>query len=232
MIVLTGLSIGLDRMLQITAIARTINPRVIVVAGGPPVRIFPRFSARFFDYVCAGDIEQLLEIVDEAFGPAYRAEPMRPRYDLAYWIGRHGHAESSRNCNFACSFCSLTGEGAQYRKYSPQYLADQLEAIGPKYSIHFIDNNFYGNDRRFFHARLDVIDDFRRRGYFRYWTALLTSDFYVDDDNLRRVQETGCAGFFTGIESFDTESLERYNKRQNTTLPQIELMRRALAHGP
>ena len=41
MLVLTGLTHCFDRMLHLTAYARTRNPKVIVVAGGPPVRALP-----------------------------------------------------------------------------------------------------------------------------------------------------------------------------------------------
>ena len=41
MLVLTGLTNCFDRMLHLTAYARTKNPKVIVVAGGPTVRALP-----------------------------------------------------------------------------------------------------------------------------------------------------------------------------------------------
>ena len=85
-----------DRMLHLTAYARTKNPKVIVVAGGPPIRALPALSRRFFDYPCPGDIEQLREVIIEVFGPAFAAEEMVPRYDLADWLGNIGHVESSR----------------------------------------------------------------------------------------------------------------------------------------
>lgn len=234
MIVITGLSVCLDRMLQIAGQAKSRNSKVITVAGGPPIRILPQFASKFFEYVCTGDIEQLQEIVRDAFGSAYVANSMLPRMDLAYWIRSHGHIESSRNCNFACSFCSLTGEGVKYQKYSLDYLRKQLElvrATGRKYSIHIIDNNFYGNDRQFFYDRVEVLREYRDRKYFKYWTSLLSGDFYLNIDNLQRVADSGCAGFFTGIESFDQQSLQNYNKLQNTKLAQIDLMRRSLGHG-
>src|SRR5437764_14611378 len=69
MIVMTGLSTSLDRMRHITAYARTKNPRVIAVAGGHAVRSLPRYCRQFFDYCCLGDVEQLREVIAEAFGP-------------------------------------------------------------------------------------------------------------------------------------------------------------------
>src|SRR5207247_1625957 len=66
MMVLTGLTNGFDRMLHLTAYARTKNPKVIVVAGGPPVRALPLLARRVFDYSCRGDIEELQEVIAEA----------------------------------------------------------------------------------------------------------------------------------------------------------------------
>lgn len=231
MIVLTGLSNCLDRMLHVTAYARSKNKKVIVVAGGPAIRAFPRYASLFFDYCCSGDIEQLLEVVHDAFGAEYVAREMVPRLDLAYWIGHHGHVESSRYCNFRCNFCALTGEGGRYQKYDLAYLEKQFLLMGKRRTVHFIDNNFYGNDRDFFFARLDLIDHYRRKGHFRYWSALVSSDFFYDEENLRQAAATGCTALFSGIESFDNKSLHSYNKRHNTKLPQVELIRRTLTHG-
>ena len=57
MLVLTSLTNAFDRLLHLTAYARSKNPKVIVVAGGPAVRALPLLSQRFFDYSCLGDIE-------------------------------------------------------------------------------------------------------------------------------------------------------------------------------
>src|SRR6185369_148392 len=48
MLVLTGLTNGFDRMLHLTAYVRSKNPKVIVVAGGPPVRSLPLTSEKVF----------------------------------------------------------------------------------------------------------------------------------------------------------------------------------------
>ena len=59
MLVLTGLTSGLDRMLHLAAYAKTLNPRVVTVAGGPAIRALPRFAASRFDHSCLGDVEEL-----------------------------------------------------------------------------------------------------------------------------------------------------------------------------
>lgn len=231
MLVLTGLTNGLDRMLHLTAYARTLNPRVIVVAGGPAIRAFPALTSPIFDYACRGDVEQLREVITDVFGAAYVAEEMIPRFDLAYWVGWIGHVESSRNCNFRCSFCTMTGEGRGYWKYSIDSVRKQIAAMGRKRAMLFIDNNFYGNDRNFFLARLELIREMRAAGHFGGWSALVTNDFFYRQDNLDLAREAGCIGLFSGVESFDTEWLTSVNKTQNTHASPVQLIRKCLDTG-
>ncbi len=230
MLVLTGLTTSFDRMLHLTAYARTLNPKVVVVAGGPPVRALPRRSRRFFDYACDGDIEQLQAIAREVFGPAYVATEMVPRFDLFDCGGITGYVESSRYCNFHCSFCALTAEGRKYRTYDLDYVRHQVEAVGNKHVV-FIDNNFYGNNRRYFLDRVEMLGQFHRAGRIRGWSALVTEDFFHKPENLALCAESGCFALFSGVESFDSEILSSYNKRQNTLLPQVDIIRRCLEAG-
>ena len=230
MLVMTGLTSAFDRMLHLTAYARTKNPNVIVVAGGSPIRAIPNYSRRFFDYSCCGDIEELNEVIVDVFGKEYVAQEMLPRYDLAYWTRRFGYIETSRNCNFRCTFCSLTGEGVGYQKYDLEYIRKQIIAMGKKKNVIFIDNNFYGNDRMYFLERLELIKDMRKAGFFRNWVALVTSDFFYKDENLELVRNAGCLGLFSGIEAFDTQWLKN-NKAQNSCISQVELISKSLDAG-
>jgi hypothetical protein len=231
MLVLTGMNTAFDRMLHVTAYARTRNPRVIVVAGGPLVRVLPALCARFFDYCCSGDVEQLREVVRDAFGEGFAAAHLRPRFDLAPWIGRIGYAESSRNCNFRCSFCTLTAQRQPYGKYALGDLRRQIVAQGPRRIVVFLDNNFYGNDRDYFIGRLGLLKELREQKVLRGWAALVTGDFFLKDENLALAKDAGCEALFTGVESFDTQWLRRVNKGQNTRREPVELIRSCLDSG-
>ena len=231
MLVLTGLTNAFDRMLHLTAYARAKNPKVVVVAGGPPIRALPQLSRRFFDYPCHGDIEELREVITEVFGPAFATEQMVPRYDLAYWLGSIGHVEASRSCNFRCSFCSMTGEGREYQSYPLEDLRRQIIAMGRKKRLFFVDNNFYGTDRNLFAARLELIKLMRQEGYFGDWAALVTNDFFHTAENLERVRDAGCRLLFSGVESFDVAWLRDVNKKQNIRRSQMELITRCLDAG-
>ena len=231
MLVLTGLTNSFDRMLHLTAYARSKNPKVIVVAGGPTVRALPLLAEKFFDYSCLGDIEELQEVIREAFGSAYVAREMLPRYDLAYWLGRIGYIETTRNCNFRCAFCSLTAEGNGYQTYDLDYIRQQFIASGKRRRMFFCDNNFYGSDREHFKAKLGLIQEMRAAGHFNEWGALVTNDFFRRDDNLRLIREAGCELLFSGLESFDNEWLRNFNKLQNTSAPQVEMVKKSLNAG-
>ncbi len=231
MLVLTGVTNAFDRMLHLAAYARTKNPRVVIVAGGPAIRAMPRLARRFFDYVCLGDVEELGEVVAEAFGRPYVAEEMTPRYDLAYWLGDFGYAETSRYCNFRCSFCALTGEGRRYQPYPLDDVRRQVRAMGKRKYLVLIDNNFYGNDRTSFLARVAVMRELWQAGHFGSWAALVTNDFFAHDEHLSLLHDAGCLALFSGVESFDTRWLRSYNKTQNTVLPQVELIQKCLTAG-
>jgi len=231
MLVLTGLTNAFDRMLQLAAYARSRNPRVILVAGGPAIRALPRYARRFFDYPCTGDIEEMADVAADAFGPEYVSAEMFPRFDLADWMGPFGYVESSRNCNYRCSFCSLTAEGYAYRPYSLDYIRRQLLALGKRRFVTFLDNNFYGNDGDFFRARVALLRELRRDSRIPHWGALVTNDMFCDERNVTLAREAGCYALFSGIESFDTEVLRGYRKFQNTTIPQVDMVRLCFEAG-
>ena len=232
MLILTGLNTAFDRMLHLTAYVRTKNENAIVVAGGPAIRNLPNLSKRYFDYICLGDIEELQQVVEDAFDKQHVADQMNPRYDLAYWMTQFGYVESSRYCNFKCSFCSLTGEGHGYKKYDLEFIRRQIINLGKRTDpVVFIDNNFYGNDRRFFLDRLALIRELRSDGYIKRWSALVTNDFFYDDENLALAKEAGCVALFSGLESFDVKWLQSVNKLQNTRIEQIEIVRKCLQAG-
>jgi hopanoid C-2 methylase len=231
MLVLTGLTTALDRMLHVTAYARSKNPKVIVVAGGPAVRMLPQFCSQYFDYCCQGDVEELRDVIEEAWGAAYAAEKMFPRFDLVHWIGHIGHVESSRYCNFRCAFCTLTAEGRGYQMYDVEHVRRQIRAAGKRRILLFIDNNFYGNNRDFFLARMEMLRELHREGAFGGWAALVTSDFFLDERNLQLAKESGCVALFSGVESFDLSWLRSMNKFQNTRCSTVDTIRKTLDAG-
>jgi len=232
LIVLTGLTAAFDRLLHVTAYARTANPDVVVAAGGHGVRALPRYSEQFFDYTCLGDVEEIETVITSAFGPEYVSKEFLPRYDLAYWMKTFGYAESSRNCNFKCGFCSLTGVGLKYDMQSPEYLDAQFEQMGKRSILYFLDNQVMGSGHDSLKARLDEVQKRREKGQFKYWGAFVTNAFFWEDRNIEMARDTGCMSVFVGVESFDDKAwLKSVNKKQNSRTSQVDLIRRSMDGG-
>lgn len=231
LLVLTGLNPAFDRMKQLAAYARTLNPRIAVAMGGSVARVLPNLCRRYFDYVCTGDVESIRDVLDDVFGPGHAADNPLPRYDLTKWLKWIGFAESSRNCNFRCGFCSMTAENRPHMGYDAEYIRHQVDALGYRPCLMLLDQNFYAGTRTFFRERLAVLRQLYEEGKIGGWSGLVTTDFYTDPENLRLAKEAGCIGFFSGVESFSREQLAAYRKKQNLILPQEEAIRRSLDAG-
>ncbi len=237
MLVLTGVNTAFDRMLHLTAYARTKNRNVIVVAGGPAIRALFQYSKKFFNYCCLGDIEQMAEVIEDSFGKDYVSRDflekgwVMPRYDLAYWMGMIVYVESSRNCYCSCTFCSLTAEGVKYRPYDLEYLRQQFMALGKRKIVMYLDNNFGGTDKRFLFERFELTKDLWKKQFFWRWCALVSGDFFLEEENINLARDSGCWSLFSGIESFDRQALLSFNKYQNTLIPQVEIIRKCLKAG-
>lgn len=234
MLVLTGLNVAFDRMLHITAYVKTKNNQAVVVAGGPAIRSLYRYAQQFFDFCCRGDLEELAAVVEAEFGPAYLSTTYRernwivPRYDLAYWMKLIRYVESSRYCYFKCNYCSLTAEKGSYQPYDLAYVRSQILNLGRKSLIHFLDNNFASNNRKFTLARFALLKELHESGHICKWGAEVTCDFFFEDQNLELAVESGCGGLFCGVESFDQATLTNFKKQQNTCMPQVELIQKSL----
>lgn len=231
-VVFCGLTASFDRFRQLSAYIRTRNPSVVTIAGGLAIRSLPRYATQWFNYACRGDVDEIAALISGAFGADAVAEHPVPRYDLANWLGPWiGYAESSRNCNFRCSFCSLTADSRSWRGHDPEFFVRQLEAMGPRRILHIADNQFGGPDPQSLTERLTVLAEARRRGLFRWWAGFVTDSFLWDEKHLEMARASGCISLLIGVESFDEQWLRRMNKRQNLRVPQVELIRRTMEAG-
>ncbi|MCP5463613.1 MAG: radical SAM protein [Deltaproteobacteria bacterium] len=230
-LVLTGLNNAFDRMKQLTAYAKTKSPKCVVIAGGSAVRVLPKLSQEFFDIVSLGDAGDIKRIINSEWGVDHTNPDPMPRYDLCNWMRHVGYVESSQNCNFSCSFCSLTAEGGHFQNYSLEFIKRQIKAIGKNKAIIFLDNNFFGNDSKFFDQKIDLLGELHDEGYLPYWSCLVSSDFFYDRTRIKRVKEVGCTALFSGVESFDTKWLKSIHKNQNTHESQIDQIRDCLEEG-
>ncbi|WMS43233.1 radical SAM protein [Acuticoccus sp. MNP-M23] len=184
-----------------------------------------------FDHVCLGDVEEIGGTLHDILGSGVLIDTPVPRYDLAAGTRVVGHVETTTNCNFACSFCSLTGEARPYRTRDAADITRQIEAMGRVRILTLLDNNFYGNNRASFEARTELLGEHWRRGAFRGWIALVTGDFFKREENIAFVARHGCIGLFSGVESLDPEILKSFNKRQSLLSDPASLSRACARHG-
>jgi len=230
-VVFTGLTMAFDRARQLSAYFRHARPGVAIAIGGPIARALPRLCATVFDYVCQGDVESLDDLIDSVLGAGHRADDPGPRFDLAGWSHGLGFIETTRNCNFSCAFCSLTGENRPYQPYAASEISRQFKANRQFHVLMVLDNNFYGSSRVDFTRRVDQIGAHWRRGEFRGWGALVTGDFFRNPDNLAYVAANGCKALFSGVESFDPAVLKSFNKRQSLSSDPRTLARLCAERG-
>jgi len=231
LVFLTGLQADFDRMRQLSYYFR--RGGAVVVAGGSICSLFPEFSARFFDAVCAGGVDSVPDVVTDFLAGSvariYRSPQSRVTdYHVDYSLfARNGinpplHLiEASRGCNFRCSFCVVPAEGVEHTSYQLSIVkaaVDDAIASSPLYSlrrwypmIFFVDNNF-GSDRR---RMLKIADMLCANKKVRAWGAMVTQDVFHDRELLKRLASAKCRALFTGLESLDRTWLRKVNKTQN-----------------
>ncbi len=231
LVIFTGLTAMFDRAHQLSAYFRNANPSVITVIGGPIARALPAFCTEVFDYACQGDVEEIAAVIEDIFGPSHVSQDGTPRFDLATPSMGVGFLETTKNCNFACSFCSLTGEGRPYLAHSEESIARQFDAMKRVLAVMVLDNNFYGNSRQSFERRVELIGERWRQGQFRGWGALVTGDLFKRPENLAFMARNGCKGVFSGVESLDPAVLRTYNKKQSMTSDPRVLTRACAENG-
>ena len=231
LVFLTGLQADFDRMRQLSYFFRRAGSTV--VAGGSICTLFPDFAAQFFDAICVGGVDNVVQVVGDyergSLKPIYRSPANRiSHYTVDYGLlAKSGISpsvhlvESSRGCSFRCTFCIIPAEIGGHAGYSTVALAQSIDsaiATSPLFSfrrwypmIMLLDNNF-SDDRD---HMLRVIELLASNRKIRGWSALVTQNILHDRPLIQRMATAKCIGLFAGLESFDQDMLRRYNKTQN-----------------
>ena len=177
LLVLTGLNNILDRMKQLTAYARTLNPRIVVAAGGPPVRALPILSRRFFDYACTGDLEQLGEVVRDASVQTTlrercsRASTFPTAVDVSVTSSRAGTATFA-----AASARDRRGRSVPYLRSEFRPARSSLAEKSTSCSSTIISTATTRN----FSAQGELCQDLVQQRVINSWSCLVTGDFFGD----------------------------------------------------
>jgi len=233
LVFLTGLQADLDRMRQLSF--HFHRQGALVIAGGSICTLFPEFATRFFDVVCAGGVENVIDFMkDYEVGNhknIYRSPQTRIRpYKLDYSLLTRNNIrssvhliEASRGCSYQCKFCVLPAEGAHHAPYDFDHILESIDNsinTSPRFSLRrnypiiwFVDNNFTNNPEH-----LERLCNYLRgERKIKAWGALATQNVLEDRSLVKFMRKSKCRVIFTGLESLDEAFLAAQNKRQNIT---------------
>lgn len=116
---------------------------------------------------------------------------------------------TASGCPFACAFCSYPTTAGGWSTVAADHVRAHLDSImkiGGIDRIIFIDDTFNVPPHRF----RDLIKIFAE--YPFEWFSFLRVQ-YVNEEDIRMMKESGCAGVYLGIESASDTVLKNMNKR-------------------
>ncbi len=125
------------------------------------------------------------------------------------FLNRTIQIRTASGCPFSCSFCSYPTTAGGWKTIEAERVRAHLESIKRIPGIDriiFIDDTFNVPPHRF----KDLLKIFK--DYDFEWFSFLRVQ-YVDDDMVRSMKESGCAGVYLGVESASDRVLKNMNKK-------------------
>lgn len=108
---------------------------------------------------------------------------------------------TSRGCPIGCTFCQVEViSGRKTRFQSPKRVVDEIEWLIDTYqikAIDFIDDNFLGDRQR----ALAIFREMIKRKLPIVWNAANVSEFFLSEDMLEVMHESGCVYLSIALES-------------------------------
>ena len=120
---------------------------------------------------------------------------------------------TSRGCPFACRYCSSSQFfGRKFRARSAENVVDEMEWLVNEFGakqIAFGDDTFTLNRRRV----VDICNEIRKRGLDVEWSCSSRVDT-ISYEILRKMRDAGCTVIYYGVESANTDILNRYYRKR------------------
>lgn len=121
---------------------------------------------------------------------------------------------SSRGCPHRCAFCiHVICDDRRYRTQDVDTTVNEIKRLKEKYHIHafaFAEDNFFVNRQRV----KDILEKIKHLGL--KWECECRADYFrpghVDEELLKLMKESGCAGFTIGAESGCPKTLKVMKK--------------------
>ncbi len=209
------------RAYQIASEYRKRN--VPVVMGGFHASLCPEEVSQYAEAVIIGEAEvswqHVLQDVENGTLKTYYYSHDRPSLDhimpdRSIFNGKNyvpvALVEASRGCEFKCEFCAIQSVFHNSQNRRPhQNVLNELEKIGNKKLIFFVDDNITSN--------VNAAKDFLRAMIpFKYkWVSQMSINAAHDEEFLDLLQKSGCQGVLIGFESLNPKNLKKMNKGFN-----------------
>jgi radical SAM superfamily enzyme YgiQ (UPF0313 family) len=219
---ITGLTCVIKRAY---AIADRFRERgVKVILGGVHPSLLPEEAKEHADSVLIGEAEGMLEKVLEDF----EAGELKPFYKNREWSDLKGMPlprrdllskhykpffkviETTRGCPNRCEFCSVpTINGKRYRLRPLEEVDQELSRMikkGGEY-IFLADDNVTAKED----YALGLFEIFKHHQV--KWMGFTTIKIALNEELLKKAQESGCISLFIGFESLLQENLDNVSKQ-------------------
>jgi len=220
-----------------------------VAVGGPYTHAFPEEALADADWVCFGEIENIVQefIADlraDRRGKSYQggnktdmeAVPV-PRYELLEDIQEYSAmaVQFSRGCPFLCEFCDIIEiYGRVPRTKNPDQILRELDVIqklGFTGYVFIVDDNFIGNKKKAV-VMLHELAAWNKKQPFSYKFFTEASINLADEEDLlRAMSDSNMVMVFIGIETPDPVLLKAMRKYQNVAGNPLEKLNKIRQYG-
>jgi radical SAM superfamily enzyme YgiQ (UPF0313 family) len=217
---------------------------VTVVLGGPHATVCPEEALQHADAVVVGEAERTWRqlISDFRRGKLNRVYQVpnlidmkdfpRPRLDVVpEEFNIRNVTLASKGCPNRCRFCFVNKVNNYRQRFRPvaEVVSDieRMEdhpGLAGKYIV-FWDDNISG-DLCYLKELCRAIAPFGRK-----WLAAAAANVAEDDEVVRLMERSGCAGLFIGLESVNSASLQNVHKYHNQVGKFREMMAKLHDHG-
>ena len=238
---LVGITVQAITAQRAYEIADTFRARgVKVILGGSHPSALPEEASQHADAVVIGEAEGIwpnlvkdfkgnkLQRVYRQHGRPSLVNLPIPRRDLftkgAYYVPNT--LSTTRGCPYACSFCSVTSFfGHTYRCRPVEEVLKEIETLGYRKLIGFVDDNIFGNPK-FVKELLRALVPYKIR-----WVAQASVMVAKDDELLKLAAASGCISLLVGFETLSPANLVAVGKRVNVVDEYETVIRTIHSHG-
>ncbi len=229
---LSALHSDFDRAKQLSHYWRRRGAKTVF--GGTLASNYPQLCQPYFDSIVVGDAEGSVRELYRDFDrgdlqPLYISPPyspervMTPRFDLMLEAQLFPVSfEATRGCPFACDFCVLSALGPRFHTRPVEDVMRDVQVglqqarAGAKWwewhkrnVVAFYDNNIGGD----FEWLRELATALAPLGI--HWAAPITFNAVQDRELVQHLGQSGCSALFTGLETFNPETLADMRKHQN-----------------